>query len=105
MTVNRDRLYADLDALSVEQIEAGLAGGVWGEEYRPVVQHYVLQTKLAQERVDALRATKEAALVAVSEARAASTKATTALIIAAGAMLAAMAAAFVAFLALRNWTW
>jgi hypothetical protein len=27
------------------------------------------------------------------------------LIIAAGAMVAAMAAAFVAFLALRNWTW
>jgi len=73
---------------------------VWGEEQRPVVQHYVLQMKLAQEQVDALRATKEAALVAVSEARAASTKATAALIIAAGAMLAAMAAAFVAFLAL-----
>jgi hypothetical protein len=43
--------------------------------------------------VDALRATREAELVAVSRARVASTKATAALIIAAGVMLAAMAAA------------
>jgi hypothetical protein len=35
MTVNRDRLLVDLDALTEEQIEAGLAAGVWGDEARP----------------------------------------------------------------------
>ena len=30
MTLNRERLFADLEALTLEQIEAGIAAGVWG---------------------------------------------------------------------------
>jgi hypothetical protein len=30
MTLNRDQLLDDLDALTEEQIEAGLAADVWG---------------------------------------------------------------------------
>jgi hypothetical protein len=104
MTVNRDRLHADLDALTEEQIEAGLAAGVWGEEARLVVQNYLYQMRAAQQ-AEVLREAKEAALTAVTEARAAGVRATSALIFAVGAMVAAMLAAFVAFLALRNWTW
>ena len=42
MTENRDhdKLFADLEALNEEQIEVGLAAGVWNEQVRPLVQHY-----------------------------------------------------------------
>src|SRR6266511_4226503 len=104
MTVNRDRLLVDLDALTEEQIEAGLAAGVWGDEARPTVQHYLLKLRLAAEHEDIPRSTNEAARVAVQEATTAKLRATAALIVAVGAMAAAMASAFVAFLALRHWT-
>ena len=42
---------------------------------------------------------------ALNEAASAKLRATSAFIIAAGAMIAAMASAFVAFLALAHWTW
>jgi hypothetical protein len=51
-----------------------------------------------------LHSAREAARLAVDEARDAKLRATAAIIIAAGAMLAAMASAFIAFLALRHWT-
>jgi hypothetical protein len=35
MTLNRDQLLDDLDALTEEQIEAGLAADVWGEAGAP----------------------------------------------------------------------
>jgi hypothetical protein len=44
-------------------------------------------------------------LAAAAHAKKATSTALAALVIAAGAMVAAMASAFVAFLALRNWTW
>jgi hypothetical protein len=101
MTENQDhdKLFADLDALSEEQIQIGLAAGVWSEQVRPLVQHYLYDLKLkrveaAAEQLDDVRA---AARVAVSEAVKSKTRATAALIIAAGAMLAAIAAALVAF--------
>ena len=107
MTVNRehDKLFADLDALSEEQIQVGLAAGVWDEPVRPLVQHYLYDLKLkrveaAAEQLDDVR---EAARVAVEEAVKSRTRATAALIIAGGAMLAAMLAALVAFLALRKY--
>jgi hypothetical protein len=107
MTENKDhdKLFADLDALSEEQIQIGLAAGVWSEQVRPLVQHYLYDLKLkrveaAAEQLDDVRA---AARVAVSEAVKSKTRATAALIIAAGAMLAAIAAALVAFLALRRY--
>jgi len=56
------------------------------------------------EKLDVLHSAREAARLAVDEARDAKLRATAAIIIAAGAMLAAMASAFIAFLALRHWT-
>ena len=41
MTLNRDQLFADLDALTVEQIEAGLAAGVWGDGGSGLLQRQV----------------------------------------------------------------
>jgi hypothetical protein len=105
MTENQDKLFADLDALTEEQIEVGLAAGVWDEQVRPLVQYYLYDLKLkrveaAAEQLDEMR---EAARVAVSEAVKSKMRATAALIIASGAMLAAMLAALVAFLALRKY--
>ena len=43
MTENKehDKLFADLDALTEQQIEVGLAAGVWKVQVRPLVQHYL----------------------------------------------------------------
>jgi hypothetical protein len=58
----------------------------------------------AAEQQETARAAIAAAQVATEEARGIKLWATAALITAAGAMVAAMASAFVAFLALRDWT-
>jgi hypothetical protein len=110
MTENRDELlFADLKALTEEQIEVGLAAGVWSDPLRPLVQQYLLQMKLkrieedAAAQLDAVRAVGDVARLAVDEASRAKLRATAAMILAAGAMVAAMAAAFIAFLALRRY--
>ena len=107
MTENKDhdKLFADLDALNEEQIEVGLAAGVWSDQVHPLVQHYLYDLKLkrietAADQFDEMR---KATLVALQEAGKAKTRATAAFIIAGGAMLAAVAAAFIAFLALRKY--
>jgi hypothetical protein len=106
---NNDQLFADLKALTEEQIEVGLAAGVWGDPLRPLVQNYLLQMKLkrieedAAAQLDAVRAVGGVARLAVDEASRAKLRATAAMILAAGAMVAAMAAAFIAFLALRKY--
>ena len=41
MAEEHDRLFADLNALTEEQIQVGLAAGVWNEQVRPLVQHYL----------------------------------------------------------------
>jgi hypothetical protein len=111
MSVKREQLFTDLEALSEEQIEVGLEAGVWGDPTRAAVQRYLDQMKLkrveatAAEQLEAAWAAIQAARAAAEEARGSNLRATAALIIASGAMLAAMAAALVAFLALRNWTW
>ena len=103
MTASQKQLFLDLEALSEEQIEAGLQAGVWGDPVRPVVERYLDQMKLG--RVEAAAAEQlAAAREAVDEARAMKVWAISALIIAGGAMLAAMASAFIAFLALRQGT-
>ena len=103
MTVSQKQLFLDLEALSEEQIEAGLQAGVWGDPARPVVERYLDQMKLG--RVEAAAAEQlDAAREAVNVARAMKVWAISALIIAGGAMLAAMASAFVAFLAMRQGT-
>jgi hypothetical protein len=100
-----DKLFADLQALNEQQIEVGLVAGVWNELVRPLFQHYLYDLKL--KRVEAaaedLDETQKAARVAVEEAGKAKFWAAAAFIIAGGAMLAAMAAAFIAFLALRRY--
>jgi hypothetical protein len=108
MSVKREQLFTDLEVLSEEQIEVGLEAGVWGDPARAAVQRYLDQLKLARVEAvasEAARAAIQAALVASEEASKSKLRATVALIFAGGAMVAAMAAAFVAFLALRNWTW
>jgi len=103
MTVSQKQLFLDLEALSEEQIEVGLQAGVWGDPARPAVERYLDQMKLA--RVEAAGAEQlAAARDAINEARAMKVWAISALIIAGGAMLAAMASAFIAFLALRQGT-
>jgi hypothetical protein len=107
MTENKDhdKLFNDLDALNEEQIEVGLAAGVWSEQVRPLVQHYLYDLKLkrVEAAADRLDEMEQATRLAVDEAIKAKTRATSAFIIAGGAMLAAMAAAFIAFLALRKY--
>jgi hypothetical protein len=59
-------------------------------------------SKIRTMQFEAATTAKEAALAAASHAKKATSIAFASLIIAAGAMVAAMASAFVAFLALRN---
>ena len=111
MTVSqRQPLFLDLESLSEEQIEVGLDAGVWGDPARPAVERYLNDMKLDRlkaaiaEQLAAARDSISAVREAVDEARAMKMWAISALIISGGAMLAAMAAAFVAFLALRQGT-
>ena len=103
MTMQQEVLFNDLNALTEEQIEAGLAAGVWREN-RPFVEQYLDQIKLS--RSDAVVAAQglEAIRSVVENARSADLRATIALVVAGGAMLAAMASAFIAFLALSDVT-
>ena len=72
MTLSKehDKLFVDLKAPNEQQIEVGLAAGVWNEQVRPLVQHYLYDLKL--KRVEAaaeeLDETRKAARVAVEEA-------------------------------------
>ena len=104
MTLNQDQLYTDLDALTVEQIEAGLAAGVWGDAARSTVEHYVLKRKFAVDQRNAVVTAQQAAMVAMDQAASAKLWATAAFIIAAGAMVAAMAAGLIAFFAMRGFS-
>ena len=100
-----DKLFADLDALTEQQIEVGLAADVWNERVRPLVQHYLYDLKLkrVEAAADRLTEMEKAVRLAVGEAIKAKTRANEALIIGVGAMLAAMAGALIAFLALRKY--
>ena len=110
MTVSQRQLFLDLESLSEEQIEVGLQAGIWGDPARPAVERYLNEMKLDRmeaataEQLAAARHAINAAGEAVGEARAMKVWAISALIISSGAMLAAMASAFVAFLALRQGT-
>jgi hypothetical protein len=103
MSTQQDVLFTDLNALTEDQIEAGLAAGVWREN-RTFVEQYLDQIRLSRADAAASAQGVEAIRSVVDDARAANLRATIALIFAAGAMLAAMAAAFVAFLALSGMT-
>ena len=87
-----------------------LQAGVWGDPARPAVERYLNQMKLDRmeaataQQLAAARDAIEAAGEAEGEVRAMKVWAISALIVSGGAMLAAMAAGFVAFLALRQGT-
>ena len=102
MTVNRDQLFAELDKLSADEIEAGLDSGVWSGERRQLVKHYLDQLQVTTLQMEIAETARTAAQAAESQSRRATSIAMAALILAVGAMIAAMAAAFVAFLGLRN---
>jgi len=110
MSVTQKQLFLDLEALTEEQIEAGLRAGVWGEPSRSAVERYLDQMKLlrveavATEQLSAAQEAIDAAQEALAQAQSVKAWALSALIIAGGAMVAAMGAALIAFLALRNLT-
>ena len=84
---------------------------LWDQEQLALIQEYLDQRVLGRakaEQAAQIKAGPNAQDVAVASlvevASTANTKATAALILSVGAMLAAMASALVAFLALRGWT-
>ena len=50
-----DKLFADLDALTEQQIEVGLAAGVWKVQVRALVQHYLYDLMLKLPLTDLLK--------------------------------------------------
>jgi ABC-type Na+ transport system ATPase subunit NatA len=110
MVVERDEFFAELDGLTEKEIEARL--DLWDREQLALIQEYLDQRVMGRAKAEqaaritaAPSAPDDAAMASLVEvASTANTKATAALILSAGAMLAAMASAFVAFLALRGWT-
>jgi hypothetical protein len=105
MIPNREQLFSELNKMSAEEIEAGLDAGVWGEPSRQLVEHYLDQMQVTTLQLEAAETAKTAAQLAEGQSRKAISLATAALIVAGGAMVAAIASALVAVLALRHWTW
>ena len=105
MVVERDEFFAELNGLTEKEIEARL--DLWDHEQLALIQEYLDQRVLGRVRAEQAAQIKAAPSVVASlveVASTANTKATAALILSVGAMLAAMASALVAFLALRGWT-
>ena len=109
MAVGRDEFFAELDGLTEKEIEARL--DLWDREQLALIQEYLDQRVLGLAKAEqgaqtkALPSEQDAVVASLMEvASTANTKATAALIMSVGAMLAAMASALVAFLALRGWT-
>jgi hypothetical protein len=98
-------LYDDLDVLSEQQIEIGLAAGKWAEQDRQIVEHYLDRIKLEEaraavaEQLKISQVTQQAAVAAVGAAKKANLFATAALILSAGAMLAIVTMAVIVYLA------
>lgn len=108
LAVDREKFFAELDQLTESEIEARLATGVWREDKRPLVRAYLEQKKLAwakaaqADQLEVARSAKDAAWAAVTEAKGANRRATIAIIVSAGATLAAVASVVVAYLAWRS---
>ena len=108
MITERDKFFAELDGLTEKEIEARL--DLWDREQLALIQEYLDRRVSALAKpatqIEAASSVQDDAVVAslVEVASTANTKATAALILSVGAMLAAMASALVAFLALRGWT-
>jgi hypothetical protein len=99
--MNRDEFFAMLDQLSPIEIEARLPS--WDDEELKLVQEYLERKgRHAEEARRGARNVADAKLVAAEMAARAHKMATVALIIAIGAMLAAIAAGVVALSALQR---
>jgi len=48
MAADLNALYDDLNVLTEQQIEVGLAGGRWGEGERPLVERYLDRIRLEE---------------------------------------------------------
>jgi phytoene/squalene synthetase len=110
MVVGRDEFFAELDGLTETEIDARL--DLWDQEQLALIQEYLDQRVLGRAKAEpppqitaAPSAHDDPVMASLVEvASTANAKATAALILSVGAMLAAMASALVAFLALRGWT-
>ena len=110
--MDRDKFFAELDQLTPAEIEARLPA--WDMEKLVLAQEYINQKEMHEDEAAETTTvetgppntgTKEDSLqISVQVARRAYTTAMMALILSMGAMLAAIAAAVLAFLALRGAT-
>jgi hypothetical protein len=106
VAVDRDEFFALLEGLTPKEIEARLS--LWDREELSLVQEYLEQkeldrTKIAQAgQADGAPSAKDAAKAAVEMAMGANMRATAALIISAGAMLAAVLSTIIALVGLRQ---
>ena len=106
--MDRDEFVAQLDQLTPREIEERLSS--WDVEQLVAAQEYLAQKQREQTRAALAEQAEtgtnkdDAARLSVEVARRAHTRAMMALIFSAGAMLAAIAAAVLAFLALRGAT-
>ena len=103
--MDRAEFFALLDGLTEKEIMARLS--TWDREQLLLVQEYVDQKARAEaapaEQTDTLPS-KDAGRTSTEVARSAHGMAIVAIILSVGAMLAAIAAAFIAFVALRGGT-
>ena len=113
MVANRDEFFAELDTLTDQEIEERLPS--WDPGKLLLVQQYIDRGSLESsqkhapnlseqmpKQLETDATAKVAAVVALEEARKANTIATSALILSVGAMLGAIAAGAVAYVALHN---
>jgi hypothetical protein len=106
MAADLNVLYDDLNVLTEQQIEVGLAVGKWDEGERQLVEHYLDRIKFEEakaavaKQLQLLRSIEQAALTAVNAANRANLLATAALILSTGAMLAVITMGVLVYLAL-----
>jgi preprotein translocase subunit SecF len=103
--MDRDEFFAELDGLTEKEIEGRLSS--WDRGQLVLVQEYIdkkVERAKAAQAAQPERANEDAVRVSVEVSRRAHSMALMALIVALGAMMAAIASTFVAFLALRGWT-
>jgi hypothetical protein len=108
MAADLNALYNDLNVLTEQQIEVGLAAGKWDEGERQLVEHYLDRIKLGEAKVrvakqlQLLRSIEQGALTAVNAANKATLFATAALILSTGAMLAVITMGVLVYVAVRH---
>ena len=97
--MDREEFFAELDQLTPKEIEERLSS--WDKDQLLVVQDYLSGKRAKAQSNEVTRAATDAAWSAAEVAMRANTKATIAIIIAVGAMLAAITSAVVALLGLQ----